>query len=125
MDLKLIKEELEKIKNQNPNGYRQEKLSYDGETKLWPVYKIPLKLLTLNFYNSRLIAEFREYEQRNGKSVSSLPKEESDMLIKKLILNKYQKRNEITLKDLKQKGQQKSVLLLLMELLCLVIEDLH
>ena len=30
------------------------------------------------------------------------------MLIKKLILNKYQKRNEITLKDLKQKGQQKS-----------------
>lgn len=107
MDLKLYKEELDKIIRQNPNGYRKEKLSYDGKTDVWPVHEIPVKFLTLNFYNSRLIAEFREYEQREGKSVSSLLKNESDKLIKKFILNKYQKRNESTLKDIKEKGQQK------------------
>ena len=48
MDLKLIKEELEKIKNQNPNGYRQEKLSYDVK-QIMASLQIPLKLLTLNF----------------------------------------------------------------------------
>ena len=108
MDLKLCNEELNRIKKNNPNGYRKEKLSYDGDNNLWPVYKIPIKFLTLNFYNSRLIAEFREYAQREGKSVSSLPKDESDKLIKKLILKKYQKRNEITLKDIAEKGQQKA-----------------
>ena len=107
MDLKLYKEELDNIIRQNPNGYRKEKLSYDGKTDVWPVHEIPVKFLTLNFYNSRLIAEFREYEQREGKSVSSLLKNESDKIIKKFILNKYQKRNELTLKDIKEKGQQK------------------
>ena len=83
MDLKLYKEELDNIIRQNPNGYRKEKLSYDGKTDVWPVHEIPVKFLTLNFYNSRLIAEFREYEQREGKSVSSLLKNESDEFDKK------------------------------------------
>ena len=47
------------------------------------------------------------------------------MLIKKLILNKYQKRNEITLKDLKQKGQQKSGVVTSNGIIVSVIEDLH
>ena len=84
----------------------KQKLYYMKETKSFDVYRIDLDLLIYNRHNGRIEAEMLTWEQENYAPYDNYD-DELHNRIGKFLWESSKRRNEITLKDLDAKGQQR------------------
>lgn len=90
-------------KNQKPSG-RQDIL-WHGSLKPMDAFEIPLECLIYNKYNGRILSRTKTLESQ-GREVDP-DTEDGKKVIEKLLWESKENRNEITKKDIEDKGQLK------------------
>jgi hypothetical protein len=98
-----IKKILRNIKNQEHKSTKT--ISYKGDRQVHNAYDIDLSLLRFNPYNDRIHTDIKEFEYSKGIDFMSLPVEEMNNIISEMIWEKSKGKNEITLKDIREKQQ--------------------
>lgn len=105
MDSKTRQAKLDELKknaeNQAMTGIP---LRYKGETKPQIVWRIPLEYLVYNQYNGRIGSSVLSYEKENTKLNPEI--EADKKIIEKFLYSSKEDRNKITMKSLKEIGQQ-------------------
>jgi hypothetical protein len=103
MIAKTLEESIKKITNRGSNETAL--LVHKGETQQFKIYRIPLEFLRLNYLNTRLNMEIKEYERLSGGSLDKLPFAEANKLLHDWILAKTPQDNKRTHKSIKAHGQ--------------------
>lgn len=80
------------------------KLIYQGESKDFDVYKVPLDLLIYNVENGRIASVVKSYKREHGELVADTPEGASQ--ISDFLYHSNEERNKKTLEDLRIHGQQ-------------------
>lgn len=104
MDQGLRKKKLEDIqKNEKPfmTGIR---IRYQGESRSFNAYKIPLDFLIYNKYNGRIGSLVKSFEKQNH--ILNAEIDADIKLIEKFLWESKPDRNEITMKSLAEEGQK-------------------
>ena len=78
-------------------------LKYQGKTREFSVYKIPLEFLVYNVDNGRISSVVKSYNREHGTLDSS--KETDSNLIAKFLFDSNEDRNKKTMRDLAENGQ--------------------
>ncbi len=97
------KNQLEEIQNHTPEAVNAIKLPYQGETKAFDVYKIPLEFLVFNKENGRIASLVKSYTKEH--QPINVETEEGSKLISKFLYDAHEERNQITRNDLINNGQ--------------------
>lgn len=91
------------IQKHQPEAANALKLPYQGETKSFNVYKIPLEFLVFNKENGRIASLVKSYIREH--QIIDVETEEGDALIAKFLYTAHEERNKITRENIINNGQ--------------------
>lgn len=97
------KTKLAEIQSHSPEAENALKLPYQGETRAFNVYKIPLEFLVFNKENGRIASLVKSYVKEH--QAIDVETEEGSALIAKFLYNAHEERNKITREDIINNGQ--------------------
>ena len=104
MDKKCRLDEIEKITSNLENKIADHEIYWKNETKLFPVFKIPLSLLLFNPYNGRIASNIKTIEKHWRQDID-ITNQEHQSIIKNFIWESKIDSNKKTLANLKERGQ--------------------
>ena len=110
MEKKYRLDEIEKIISNKENKIADHEIYWKNQTKPFPVFKIPLRLLLFNPYNGRIASNIKTIEKHWAKTNQELQKIEitnqnHQLIIKDFIWESKVDSNKKTLLNLKERGQ--------------------
>ena len=97
------KTKLTEIQSHTPEAVNALKLPYQGETRTFNVYKIPIEFLIFNKENGRIASLVKSYIREH--STIDVETEEGSELIAKFLYSAHKDRNDITRQDIINNGQ--------------------
>lgn len=97
------KTKLAEIQSHTPEAVNALKLPYQGETRTFNVYKIPIEFLVFNKENGRIASLVKSYIREH--STIDVETEEGAELIAKFLYSAHKDRNDITRQDIINNGQ--------------------
>ena len=97
------KAKLAEIQSHSPEAVNALKLPYQGETRAFNVYKIPLEFLVFNKDNGRIASLVKSYIREH--QAIDVETEEGSALIAKFLYSAHEDRNKITREDIINNGQ--------------------
>lgn len=97
------KTKLTEIQSHTPEAVNALKLPYQGETRTFNVYKIPIEFLVFNKENGRIASLVKSYIREH--STIDVETEEGSELIAKFLYSAHKDRNDITRQDIINNGQ--------------------
>lgn len=97
------KNKLLEIQQAKPEAEKALKLPYQGETKAFDVYKIPIEFLVFNRENGRIASLVKSYTREH--QTINVDTEEGSNLIAKFLQSAHEERNKITRQDIINNGQ--------------------
>lgn len=97
------KTKLAEIQSFSPEAENALKLPYQGETRAFNVYKIPLEFLVFNKENGRIASLVKSYVREH--QAIDVETEEGSSLIAKFLYSAHKDRNDITREDIINNGQ--------------------
>ena len=97
------KTKIAEIQSHSPEAVNALKLPYQGETRAFNVYKIPLEFLVFNKENGRIASLVKSYVREH--SAIDVETEEGSELIAKFLYSAHKDRNDITRQDIINNGQ--------------------